>query len=135
MNAAGAPRQHDGFREIRPISWVYTSPCAHFFSSFFFASISRHSEHKGDAEALITLRAVMVGSDTSGLEVGMDPAMKQYPNAVHEYLLVKQGVHIGEFHNLEGLAAAKVYRFVYFGTTNRVRGAVAGFALRPVAIE
>lgn len=79
--------------------------------------------------------AVMIGSDTSGLEVGVDPAMKSYPNAVHEYLLVKQGVHIGEFHNLEGLAAAKVYRFVYSAVTNRVRGAVAGFALRPVAIE
>jgi kynurenine formamidase len=79
--------------------------------------------------------AVMIGSDTSGLEVGVDPAMPNYPNAVHEYLLVKQGVHIGEFHNLEGLAAAKVHRFVYMATTNRVRGAVAGFALRPVGIE
>lgn len=79
--------------------------------------------------------AVMVGSDTSGLEVGVDPAMKNYPNAVHEYLLVKQGVHIGEFHNLEGLSRAGVSRFTYVGTTNRVRGAVAGFALRPIAIE
>jgi kynurenine formamidase len=79
--------------------------------------------------------AVMVGSDTSGLEVGTDPAMRNYPNAVHEYLLIKQGVHIGEFHNLEGLARAGVSRFTYIGTTNRVRGAVAGFALRPIGIE
>ncbi len=79
--------------------------------------------------------AVLIGSDTSGLEVGSDPAMKNYPNAVHEYLLVKQGVHIGEFHNLEGLARDKVYRFVYMAATNRVRGAVAGFALRPVGID
>ncbi len=78
--------------------------------------------------------AVMLGSDTSGLEVGVDPEVN-IPNAVHGYLLVEQGVHIGEFHNLEGLAAAKVYRFTYMATTNRVKGAAAGFAMRPIALE
>jgi kynurenine formamidase len=78
--------------------------------------------------------AVMLGSDTSGLEVGVDPQVN-VPNAVHGYLLVEQGVHIGEFHNLEGLAAAKVYRFTYMATTNRVKGAAAGFAMRPIALE
>jgi kynurenine formamidase len=78
--------------------------------------------------------AVMLGSDTSGLEVGVDPEVN-IPNAVHGYLLVEQGVHIGEFHNLEALAAAKVYRFTYMATTNRVKGAAAGFAMRPIALE
>jgi kynurenine formamidase len=78
--------------------------------------------------------AVMVGSDTSGLEVGTDPENPKIPNVVHGYLLVEQGVHIGEFHQLEGLARDKVYRFVYFASTNRFRGATAGFALRPVAV-
>lgn len=78
--------------------------------------------------------AVLLGSDTSGLEVGVDPEVN-IPNAVHGYLLVEQGVHIGEFHNLEGLAAAKVYRFTYMATTNRVKGAAAGFAMRPIALE
>ena len=79
--------------------------------------------------------AVMIGSDTSGLEVGNDPSLPGRPIPVHEYLLVEQGVHIGEFHNLESLAASKVYRFLYAAMTNRLRGTVAGTAMRPVAIE
>lgn len=79
---------------------------------------------------------VLIGADTSGLEVGSDPELPQgVVNAVHEYLLVEQGVHIGEFHNLEALAANKVNRFVYIATTNRLKGAVAGTAMRPIAIE
>jgi kynurenine formamidase len=77
--------------------------------------------------------AALIGSDTSGLEVGNDPAT--YPNAVHGYLLIEQGVHIGEFHNLEALARDKTYRFVYIAMTNRFRGATAGFAMRPIAVQ
>ena len=79
--------------------------------------------------------AVMIGGDTSGVEVGSDPALKGQVNPVHEYLLVEQGVHLGEFHNLEELARNKVFRFVYVATTNRIKGTAAGFALRPMAIE
>jgi kynurenine formamidase len=80
--------------------------------------------------------AVFIGGDTSGVEVGHDPAQPAgVSNAVHEYLLVQQGIHIGEFHNLEALSAAKVYRFVYIAMTNRIKGAVAGTAMRPVAVE
>jgi kynurenine formamidase len=79
--------------------------------------------------------AVLVGSDTSGVECGSDPALPGAVNPVHEYLLVEQGVHLGEFHNLEGLAANKVYRFVYVAMTNRLKGTVAGTAMRPIAIE
>ncbi|MBI1788954.1 MAG: cyclase family protein [Acidobacteria bacterium] len=79
--------------------------------------------------------AVLIGADTSGLEVGADPARPGAVNPVHEYLLIEQGVHIGEFHNLEGPARDRVYRFVYSAATNRLKGAVAGTALRPVAIQ
>jgi kynurenine formamidase len=79
--------------------------------------------------------AAFVGGDTSGVEVGNDPALPGAAVPVHEYLLVEQGVHLGEFHNLEGLARDKVYRFVYIGLTNRVRGSAAGFAMRPIAIQ
>ena len=79
--------------------------------------------------------AVLIGADTSGVEVGTDPALPGAVNPVHEYLLIEQGVHIGEFHNLEGLARDKVYRFVYMASTNRVRGAAAGFTLRPIAVQ
>lgn len=80
--------------------------------------------------------AILVGSDTSGLEWSpgpMDKAIGFIP--VHRYLLVEQGVHIAEFHNLEKLAADRVYEFCYVCTVNRIRGATAGFALRPIALR
>ncbi|MCW5978267.1 MAG: cyclase family protein [Bryobacteraceae bacterium] len=79
--------------------------------------------------------AVLIGADTSGLEVGQDPAHPGAAIPVHEYLLVEQGVHIGELHNLEALARDRVYRFVYVAVTNRIKGATAGFAMRPLAIH
>ena len=79
--------------------------------------------------------AIMIGSDTSGLEVNPPslPAGTGIP--VHRYLLVDQGVHIGEFHDLEGLSRAKAYEFCYVATTNKIKGTAAGFALRPIALR
>jgi hypothetical protein len=54
---------------------------------------------------------------------------------VHNYLLIQQGVHIGEFHYLEDLARDRVYEFCYFCATNKVKGSTAGFVLRPVAMR
>ena len=79
--------------------------------------------------------AVFIGSDTSGLEVRKNPEPPGLGDTVHEYLLIQQGVHIGEFHNLEELAENKVYRFTYIAATNRLKGTVAGTALRPIAIQ
>ena len=84
--------------------------------------------------------ALAIGSDTSGLEVG--PAKPQDSQAVggsfipvHVFLLVEQGVHILEFHNLEQLAADRAYEFAYIATTNALKGSVAGTALRPIAMR
>lgn len=79
--------------------------------------------------------AIMVGSDTSGYEVNPAPKGHGTGIPVHRYLLVDQGVHIGEFHNLEGPSKAKAYVFCYVATTNRIRGTAAGFALRPLALR
>jgi kynurenine formamidase len=79
--------------------------------------------------------AVFIGADTSGVEVGKDPDLPNAVNAVHEYTLVEQGVHLGEFHNLEELSRNRVYRFTYVAMTNRLKGTVAGTALRPIALE
>jgi kynurenine formamidase len=79
--------------------------------------------------------AIFVGSDTSGLEQGPGPDDKPAFIPVHRYLLIQQGVHIGEFHNLEELARDGVYEFCYMCTTNKIRGTVAGFALRPIALR
>jgi len=85
---------------------------------------------------------MLVGSDTSGLEYGPKPAdvaahRKQYGSfmPVHTYLLIEQGVHIGEFHFLEELSQDKAYEFCYLCTTAKIKGTAAGFALRPVAIR
>ncbi len=79
--------------------------------------------------------AILVGSDTSGLEHGPGPDQKATFIPVHRYLLVEQGVHIAEFHNLEKLAQDGVYEFCYISTVNPIRGATAGFCLRPLAIK
>jgi kynurenine formamidase len=79
--------------------------------------------------------AVLIGSDTSGLEcTGKCWKPGQfYP--VHAYLLVEQGVYIGEFHNLEELARDRVYEFLYMNATSKIRGVTAGFTMRPSAIR
>ncbi len=77
---------------------------------------------------------MMIASDTSILEVSPPPDGSDCPLPVHKYLLIEQGVHIGTFHNLEVLAQEKIYQFCYICTTNKVAGAVNGFALRPLAI-
>jgi len=79
--------------------------------------------------------AMMVGSDTSGYEVNPAPGNPGSGIPVHRYLLVDQGVHLGEFHYLEGLSKAKAYVFCYVATTSKIKGTAAGFALRPLALR
>ncbi len=79
--------------------------------------------------------AIMVGSDTSGYEVTPAAGASDRFIPVHRYLLVDQGVHLAEFHNLEALSREKAYEFCYMATTNKIRGTAAGFALRPIAIK
>ncbi len=79
--------------------------------------------------------AVMVGSDTSGYEVNPPPDSPGTGIPVHRYLLVDQGVHLGEFHNLERLSQAGAYTFCYIATVNKIKGTAAGFTLRPIAIR
>ena len=79
--------------------------------------------------------AILIGADTSGLEHAPGPEEKQTFIPVHRYLLTQQGVHIGEFHNLEELARDRVYEFCYICMTNKIRGATAGFTLRPIAMR
>jgi len=84
--------------------------------------------------------AMAIGSDTSGLEVAPAPQADSEKMGgtfipVHNYLLIEQGVHILEFHNLEELSKDKGYEFTYFLTTNALRGTVAGTALRPLAMR
>jgi kynurenine formamidase len=77
--------------------------------------------------------AVMIGADNSAVEV-YPPADGDCLAPVHKYLLVEQGVHLGELHNLEELAAAGQSRFCYIALAPKVAGTTAGFAMRPVAV-
>ena len=79
--------------------------------------------------------SLMIGSDTSGLECAAVPPGSTSFIPVHVYLLIEQGVHIGEFHYLEELAASHTYEFLYIATVNKIKGTVAGFTLRPLAIR
>jgi kynurenine formamidase len=79
--------------------------------------------------------AMMIGSDTSGIEVAPAPAGADTFIPVHKYLLIEQGVHILEFHYLEDLARDGVSEFCYMATTNKIAGTAAGFALRPTALK
>lgn len=103
------------------------------------ASISAHDGSGPDLDATRWLvedqGAIMVGSDTSGFEASPPPGKSGTGIPVHRYLLVDQGVHLAEFHNLEGLSRAKAYTFCYTASTNKIKGSSAGFALRPVALR
>lgn len=106
------------------------------------ADIETLREHDSAGITLETARylveeygAMMIGSDTSGLEVNPAPPGSDTFIPVHKYLLIEQGVHIGEFHNLEELARDKVYEFCYVAMVNKIAGTTAGFALRPIALR
>lgn len=106
------------------------------------ADVGNLAEHDSAGITLETAKylvekfgAMMICADTSGLEVNPAPPGSDTFIPVHKYLLIEQGVHIGEFHYLEDLARDKVYEFCYVATTNKIHGTTAGFALRPLALK
>ena len=68
------------------------------------------------------------GSDTVAFEKVPDAGMP-----VHVHLLVESGIHIVECLNLEELAAARAYEFVFVAAPLKIRGATAS-PIRPVAL-
>jgi kynurenine formamidase len=68
------------------------------------------------------------GSDTVAFEKVPDPAMP-----VHVHLLVESGIHIIECLNLEALAAAGIYEFLFVASPLKIRGAT-GSPMRPFAV-
>jgi kynurenine formamidase len=103
------------------------------------AGIAGHDSAGPDLEATRWLvedqGAIMVGSDTSGYEVNPPSGSPGTAIPVHRYLLVDQGVHLGEFHYLEKLSEVRAYTFCYVAAVNKIKGAAAGFALRPLALR
>ncbi len=80
-------------------------------------------------------QAMIIASDTSGLEQNILREGTPELLPVHRYLLVEHGLPIGELHYLEDLAHDGVYEFAYVCLINKIRGTTAGFGLRPIAIR
>ncbi|MDP8925571.1 MAG: cyclase family protein [Actinomycetota bacterium] len=108
---------------------------------------SNHSEIQGPDRAGITVSgarwlveekgALAVGTDTSAVEALPPPEQLDDGtsfNPVHVYLLVRQGVHILEYQNLEDLASEGTYKFAYILGVNKIKGTTAGTVLRPIGM-
>jgi kynurenine formamidase len=80
------------------------------------------------AEWLSSRGIFAAGSDTLTFEKVPDAAMP-----VHVHLLVEKGIHIIECLNLEELAAAGVYEFLFVAAPLKIRGAT-GSPIRPLAV-
>jgi kynurenine formamidase len=68
------------------------------------------------------------GGDTVAFERVPDAAMP-----VHVHMLVESGIHLIECLNLEELAAARVYEFLFVAAPLKIRGAT-GAPVRPLAL-
>ena len=80
-----------------------------------------------EARFLAERRPAIIGSDSWGLEVLGNPVVEAvFP--VHQELLVKNGIRIGEGIITDELAADGVHEFVYLTTPQYAQGATAGNA-------
>lgn len=81
-----------------------------------------------DAARWLSSRKIFAaGADTVAFEKVPNPSMP-----VHVHLLVESGIHIIEVLNLEELAQARVYEFVFVAAPMNIRGAT-GAPVRPLA--
>ena len=87
-----------------------------------------------EARWLAQFRPAVISSDTWALEVlGRPELTKGTAFAVHQELIMRHGIRIGESLMLEELAADKVYEFVYMVSPQFAEGATAGNS-PPVAL-
>jgi kynurenine formamidase len=72
----------------------------------------------------------LLGSDTTGTE---PQPVTDWERTVHVAMLMERGVHLVEWMELEALAAARAYEFMFVCSPLKLRGA-SGSWVRPVAI-
>lgn len=72
----------------------------------------------------------VLGTDTSGTE---PHPVKDKTKTTHQAMLVERGVHLLEILNLEDLAAAQVYQFLFVCLPLRIVGGTGSW-VRPVAV-
>jgi kynurenine formamidase len=73
----------------------------------------------------------VLGSDTTGTE---PQPVTDWEHTVHVAMLMERGVHLIEWMNLEALAAARAFEFMFVCSPLKLRGA-SGSWVRPVAIN
>ena len=80
-----------------------------------------------EARYLAKFRPALIGSDTWTLEVFGNPVNGDGAIIpVHQELLMRNGIRIGESYALDELAADRVYEFAFIVTPQYVEGATAG---------
>ncbi|HKE27324.1 MAG TPA: cyclase family protein [Bryobacteraceae bacterium] len=94
----------------------------------FIAEVHGPGPGRAGAEWLSARGIFAAGSDTVAFEKVPDANMP-----VHVHLLVERGIHIIECLNLEELAAARIYEFLFVALPLKIRGATAS-PVRPVAV-
>jgi len=94
----------------------------------FISSVKGPGPAIDGAQWLSRRGAYAVGSDTVAFEKVPNPSMP-----VHVHLLVESGIHIIECLNLDELAAARAYEFVFLALPLKILGATAS-PIRPVAL-
>jgi kynurenine formamidase len=94
----------------------------------FIAQVHGPGPGEPGARWLSSRGVFAAGSDTVGFEKVPDSNMP-----VHVHLLVESGIHIIECLNLEQLAAARQYTFLFVATPLKIRGGT-GSPIRPLAI-
>ncbi len=80
---------------------------------------------------LVERDVAVVGADNTAVEQFPDPAGRNVP--LHQQLLRDYGVHLIELLDLEELAAAKAYEFLFIAAPLRIKRGV-GSPLNPVAV-
>src|ERR1700745_3148422 len=102
--------------------------CGSIRAARFIAEVRGPGPSIAGARWLSTRGVFAGGSDTVAFEKVPDPAMP-----VHVHLLVESGIHIIECLNLEGLAAEKIYEFLFVASPLKIRGGT-GSPMRPFAV-
>jgi kynurenine formamidase len=103
---------------------------ARYFSDArkFVAEVHGPGPARPGAEWLSARGVFAAGSDTVAFEKVPDANMP-----VHVHLLVEHGIHIIECLNLEELAGARVYEFLFVALPLKINGGTAS-PIRPVAV-
>jgi kynurenine formamidase len=87
------------------------------------------------ARWLLERGVIATGTDTETYEVqpAPDPGPTGNPQPVHTLLLIENGIYLMESLDLEALARARVYEFLFVALPLKIRGATASM-IDPIAV-